>query len=106
MLGRSQVTLRGLALHPSTLVDVVILLHIVDVPLVLALPGRVAVLQVSVDVQVIVHGVRLIWFVFPRQVVFKLLQLVWGEEVLFWKDHLEVIEEELILNLVITDGIK
>lgn len=81
--------LGGLALHPSTRVEVVVVLHIVKVPLVLTLPCRVAVLQVGVDVQIVIHGIRLIWLFFSWKVALKLLQFVWGEEVLFRKDNLE-----------------
>lgn len=61
---------------------------------------QVTVLQVGVDVQVIVHSLRLLCIQLFWEVALQLLQLVLGEEVGLWEDHLNI--KTNISNLITT----
>lgn len=90
--------LRRVALDPS---GAVVFLHVV----VVVLPPpvlKVTVLQVGVDVQVVVHAVRLLRVQLLREVALQLLELLCGEEVGLWEQHLQGHGERLLLRLLQT----
>ena len=67
----------------------VILFHVVVLMVVSLSVLKVTVLQVSVDVQVIVHAVRLLCEQLVGEVTLQVLQPLLGEEVGFWEHHLK-----------------
>lgn len=67
---------------------IVVFIHVVVMMVVPLSVLKVTLLQVSVDVEVVVHAVRLRGVYLFWEVPFQLLQFVLGEKVLLWKRHL------------------
>lgn len=74
---------------------VVVLVHVVVLMSVSSSALQVTVLQVSVDVEVLVHAVRLLCVYLSGEVTLELLQLVLGEEIGWWEHHLVDISRTL-----------
>lgn len=85
--------LRRVALNAAG-AGVVVLVHVVVLMSVSPSALQVTVLQVSVDVEVLVHAVRLLCVDLSWEVALKLLQLVLGEEIGWWEHHLLKISRE------------
>lgn len=82
------VPLRRLALNTSG-AGIVIFIHVVVLMPVSFSVLQVTLLKVGVDVEVVVHALRLLRLHLQRKVAFELLQFVLWEEVGFRERHLE-----------------
>lgn len=76
-----------------------VLLVLLDVVVTVSVPGQITVLEVSVDIEVIVHVVRIVLLSCGRKILLQLLQLVHGEEVRHGEDDLR--DNRNILYLIL-----
>lgn len=77
-----------------------VLLVLLDVAVTSSLLAQITVLQVSVDVEVIVHAVGITLLSCGRQILLQLLQLVYREEVSLGEDDLRINKKEEYIQML------